>query len=168
VTTTATPPPRPEGPGDPKPAFERVAAAWLAREVDGGQRLDPDELAAEVSVTPRTAAATLAALRASRDRDPGCGRVRMLLARDQIQAAFVAAELRGDRRRLDPDELARQAGVTTTVARQWLRTLRAARHGDPTLAGLRGEPAEHRPATLQQLAGLQAAYAGGVARRLRW
>jgi WhiB family redox-sensing transcriptional regulator len=161
VTATTTTPPPADGPGDPRPAFERVARAWLAREVDGGQRLDPSELAAEVSVTPRTAAATLAALRASRERDPSCGRVRLLLARDQIQAAFVAAELRGDTRRLDPAELARQAGVTTTVARQWLRTLRAARHGDPTLAGLRGEPAEHRPATPEQLAALRAAYAGG-------
>jgi WhiB family transcriptional regulator, redox-sensing transcriptional regulator len=160
MTTTATPRPG-DRPGDPKPAFERVAAAWLACEVDQGQRVDPSELAAEVSVTPRTAAATLAALRASRERDPGCARVRMLLARDQIQAAFVAAELRGDGRRLDPDELARQAGVTVTIARQWLRTLRAARASDPTLAELRAEPAEHRPATREQLAELQAAYARG-------
>jgi hypothetical protein len=157
MTTLTTPQPASE---DPKPAFERVAAVWLAREVDGGQRLDPAELAREVSVTPRTAAATLAALRASRQRDPGCGRVRTLLARDKIQAAFVAAELRGEGR-LDAAALARQAGVTTTVARQWLRTLRGARQGDPTLAGLRGEPAERRPATPEQLAGLQAAYAGG-------
>src|SRR6266511_5305021 len=114
---TTTPTPRPEErPGDPRPAFERVAANWLAREVDGGQPLDAAELAREVSVTPRTAAATLAALRASRERDPACGRVRMLLARDQIQAAFVAAELRGDRR-LDAATLAREAGVPATVAR---------------------------------------------------
>jgi WhiB family redox-sensing transcriptional regulator len=158
TTTTTTPPP---ADGDPKPAFERVAAVWLAREVDGGQQLDAAKLARQVSVTPRTAAAALAALRVSRQRDPDCGRVRMLLARDQIQAAFVAAELRGDRRRLDPAELARQAGVSTTVARQWLRTFRTARHSDPTLAELRDQPAEHRPATPEQLAGLQAAYAGG-------
>src|SRR6266511_188187 len=99
MTATVNPKPGPaEGPGEPRPAFERVAAAWLAREVDGGQRVD---------------------------------------------AAEFAAELRGDHRRLDPAELARQAGVTTTAARQWLHTLRAARHGDPTLAELRGEPAEH-------------------------
>src|SRR6266498_4129790 len=123
MTTTTTPPPRPEErPGDPKPAFERIAAAWLAREVDGSQQLDAAALAREVSVTPRLAAATLAALRASRDRDPGCARVRMLLARDRIQAAFVAAELRDDTRPLDPDELAREAGVSVTVARQWLHT----------------------------------------------
>ncbi len=143
MTTTTTPPPRPEErPGDPRPAFERVAAAWLAREVDGGQHLDPAALAREVSVTPRTAAATLAALRASRERDPSCGRVRMLLARDRIQQAFVAAELRGDGR-LDAASLAREAGVTTTVARQWLRAFRAARHGDPGCAA--SQPSAARP-----------------------
>jgi WhiB family transcriptional regulator, redox-sensing transcriptional regulator len=158
ATTTTTPQPPSE---DPKPAFERIAAAWLAREVDQGQPVDAGELARQVSVTPRTAAATLTALRASRERDPGCSRVRMLLARDRIQAAFVAAELRGDGRRLDAAELAREAGVSATVARQWLRTLRAARGSDPTLYGLRAEPAEHRPATPEQLAGLQAAFARG-------
>jgi WhiB family redox-sensing transcriptional regulator len=160
MTATTTTPPPADGSGEPRPAFERVAAAWLAREVDGGQQLDPAELAREVSVTPRTAAATLAALRASRERDPACGRVRMLLARDRIQAAFVAAELRGDGR-LDAATLAREADVSATVARQWLRTFRAARTSDPTLAELRGEPAEHRPASPEQLAGLRAAYAGG-------
>jgi WhiB family transcriptional regulator, redox-sensing transcriptional regulator len=159
VTATTTPPPA-DGSGDPKPAFERVAAAWLAHEVDGGQQVDPAEVAREVSVTPRLAAATLAALRASRERDPGCGRVRMLLVRDQIQAAVVAAELRGDAR-LDAATLAREAGVSATVARQWLHTFRAARASDPTLAGLRGEPVEHQLATPEQLAGLQAAYAHG-------
>src|SRR5204862_2589278 len=63
--------------------------------------------------------------------------------------------------RLDPAALARPAGVTTTVARQWLHTFRTARHTDPTLAGLRAQPAERRPATPEQLAGLRAAYAGG-------
>src|SRR6266511_5366834 len=116
MTATTTTPPPADGSGDPKPAFERVAAAWLAREVDGGQRVDPGELARQVSVTPRTTAAILAALRASRERDPGCARVRMLLARDQIQAAFVAAELRSDGR-LDAATLAREAGVPATVAR---------------------------------------------------
>jgi WhiB family transcriptional regulator, redox-sensing transcriptional regulator len=157
VTATATPQPRPE---DPKPAFERIAAAWLAREVDGGHHVDPGELARQVSVTPRLAAAILTALRASRERDPACARVRMLLARDRIQAAFVAAELR-DGSRLDPDELARQAGVSVTTARQWLHTLRAARSSDPTLYELRATPAEHRPATPEQLGRLQATYARG-------
>src|SRR6266545_855437 len=158
---TTTPTPRPEErPGDPKPAFERIAAAWLARKVDGSQQLDAAALAREVSVTPRLAAATLAALRTSREHDPGCVRVRALLARDQIQAAFVAAELRGGQL-LDPAALAREAGVSTTMARQWLHTLRTARASDPTLYELRAQPAEHRPATPEQLAGLQAAYANG-------
>jgi hypothetical protein len=157
VTATATPQPRP---ADPKPAFERIAAAWLAREVDGGHHVDPGELARQVSVTPRLAAAILTVLRASRERDPGGARVRMLLARDRIQAAFVAAELR-DGSRLDPDELAREAGVSVTTARQWLHTLRAARASDPTLYELRATPAEQGAATPEQLAGLRAAYAAG-------
>ena len=40
-----------EGPTDPRPAWERVAYAWLAREVDAGQPVDPTTLAGEVSVT---------------------------------------------------------------------------------------------------------------------
>jgi WhiB family redox-sensing transcriptional regulator len=155
TTTTATPPS-----GDPKPAFERVAAVWLAREVDGGQRVDAAEVAREVSVTRRLAAAILAALRASRQQDSGCSRIRVLLARDRIQAAFVAAELRGNKP-LDPAALAREAGVSTTVARQWLHTLRAARRSDPTLYELRATPAEHHAATPEQLSRLQAVYAGG-------
>jgi WhiB family redox-sensing transcriptional regulator len=158
---TTAPQPGPEDrPGDPRPAFERLAAAWLAREVDGGHPADAAELARQTSVTPRLATATLAVLRAAREQDPSLSRVRLLLARDRIQAAFVAAELRGTKR-LDPAVLAREAGVSVTVARQWLHTLRAARTSDPTLYELRATPAEHRPATREQLAGLQAAYAGG-------
>ena len=160
MTATTTTPPPADNSGDPKPAFERVAAVWLAREVDGGQRVDAAEVAHEVSVTPRLAAAILAALRASRQQDSGCARVRMLLARDRIQAAFVAAELRGNKP-LDPAALAREAGVSTTIVRQWLHTLRAARGSDPTLYELRATPAEHRLATSAQLDRLQAAYAGG-------
>jgi WhiB family redox-sensing transcriptional regulator len=161
TTPPIAPAPDPgDRPGDPRPAFERIAAAWLAREVDGGHQVDPAELAREVSVTPQVATATLAALRAARAQDPSLSRVRLLLARDQIQAAFVAAELRGTRT-LDPATLAHQAGVSVTVARQWLHTLRAARASDPTLFELRATPAEHHPASPEQLAGLQAAYAGG-------
>jgi WhiB family redox-sensing transcriptional regulator len=159
MTTTPTPGPE-DRPGDPRPAFERIAAAWLAREVDAGHQVDPAELARQTSVTPRLATATLAVLRAGREQDPSLVRVRLLLARDRIQAAFVAAELRGTGR-LDPAALARAAGVSVTVARQWLHTLRAAQASDPTLYELRAQPVEHRPATPQQLAGLQAAYAGG-------
>jgi hypothetical protein len=161
TTTPTTPAPDPgDRPGDPRPAFERIAAAWLAREVDTGHQVDTAELARQTSVTPRLAAATLTVLRAARAQDPSLGQVRLLLARDRIQAAFVAAELRGTQP-LDPAELAREAGVSVTVARQWLHTLRAARASDPTLYALRATPAEYRPATPEQLAGLQAAYAGG-------
>jgi WhiB family redox-sensing transcriptional regulator len=159
--TPTTPAPDPgDRPGDPRPAFERLAAAWLTREVDAGQPVDAAEVARQVSVTPRVAAATLTVLRAARAQDPSLARVRLLVARDRIQAAFVAAELRGTQP-LDPAALAGEAGVSVTVARQWLHTLRAARTSDPTLYALRATPAEHRLATPGQLAGLQAAYAGG-------
>jgi WhiB family redox-sensing transcriptional regulator len=161
TTSITTPAPDPgDRPGDPRPAFERIAAAWLAREVDAGQPVDAAEVARQVSVTPRVAAATLTVLRAARAQDPSLARVRLLVARDRIQAAFVAAELRGTQR-LDPAALAREAGVSVTVARQWLHTLRAARTSDPTLYALRATPAEHRPASPEELAGLQAAYAQG-------
>jgi integrase len=42
----------PERPTDRRPAWERVAYAWLAREVDAGQPVDPATLAGEVSVAP--------------------------------------------------------------------------------------------------------------------
>jgi hypothetical protein len=49
-----------EPPADPRPAWERVAYVWLAREVDAGQPVDRTALAAEVSVAsgvrPRPAA----------------------------------------------------------------------------------------------------------------
>jgi WhiB family redox-sensing transcriptional regulator len=151
-----------EGPVDPRPAWERTAAAWLAREVDTGQPVDAATVAREASVTPATAAATLAALRAARAADPGLGRVRMLLARDRIQAAYLARELRGGPPP-DPATLAREVGVSVTVARQWLRTFRAARAADPTLASLRAEPAEHAPATPAQLAALRAHFQAGGA-----
>src|SRR6266540_3658388 len=42
--------PTAEPPTDPRPAWERIAYTWLAREVDGGHQVDPATLAAEVSV----------------------------------------------------------------------------------------------------------------------
>jgi WhiB family redox-sensing transcriptional regulator len=168
VSATPTPPTsQPEqGPVDPRPAWERVAAAWLAGEVDTAERLDPGELARQLSVTLATAAATLAALRAARAADPGLGRVRMLLARDRIQAAYLAHQLRGGPPP-DPAALGRETGVSVTVARQWLRTFRAAGAADPTLASLRDEQAEHAPATPAQLAALRAHFqAGGAQARM--
>ncbi len=152
--------PTTEPPADPRPAWERVAYTWLAREVDAGHRVDPAALAAEVSVTPRLVSDLLRVLRAQRQRDPELSELRGRLVRDRITQAYLARELRGGVS-LDAAELAREIGTTTGTARQWLHTLRAARSGDPRLAALRAEPASHGQPTPDQLARLQAAYAGG-------
>ena len=68
--------PEEERPADPRPAWERVAYTWLAREVDQGQPVDPAALAAEVSVAPGFVADLVRVLRAQRDRDPGLGELR--------------------------------------------------------------------------------------------
>src|SRR6266542_5535151 len=135
MTTTTTPPS--EGrPGDSRPAFERIAYTWLDREIDGGHRLDPDELAAEVSVAPRLAAGLLARLRAARERDPEVAvTLRHRRARDRITDAYVTRELHGHQQ-LDPAQVAAEAGVPTTTARQWLHTLRAQQDHDGELAVL--------------------------------
>jgi hypothetical protein len=52
ATTIPTPTAEQEGSTDPRPAWERVAYVWLAREVDAGQPVDPATLAGEVSVIP--------------------------------------------------------------------------------------------------------------------
>ncbi len=155
-----TPVPVVEPPVDPRPAWERVAYTWLAREVDGGHQVDPAALAVEVSVTSRLAGDLLRVLRAQRQRDPELSELRGRLLRDRITEAYLARELKGGAT-LDAAELARELGTTTRVARQWLHTLRAARSGDPRLAALRSEPASHGQPTPEQLAALQAAYAGG-------
>ncbi len=140
MTTTTTPPS--EGrPGDSRPAFERIAYTWLDREVDGGQRLDPGELAAEVSVAPRLAAGLLARLRAAQARDPEVAvTLRGRRARDRITDAYVTRELHGNQR-LDPAQLAAEAGVSATVARQWLHALRTQQDHDGELAVLAEPPA---------------------------
>jgi WhiB family transcriptional regulator, redox-sensing transcriptional regulator len=149
-----------EPPADPRPAWERVAYTWLAREVDGGHQVDPAALAAEVSVSPRLATDLVRVLRAQRQRDPCLGELRGRLVRDQITDAYLTRELMGGAP-LDAAELTREVGTTTTTARQWLHTLRAARSGDPRLATLRTQPASHGQPTPEQLGALQAAYAGG-------
>jgi hypothetical protein len=149
-----------EGLVDPRPAWERVAYAWLEREVDAGQPVDPATLAAEVSVAPGFAGDLLRVLRAHRQRDPGLSELRARLVRDRITDAYLARELQGGQR-LDPAELAAEVGTTTTVARQWLHTLRAGQQADRRLAGLRAEPVSHGQPTAEQLAELQAAYADG-------
>jgi WhiB family transcriptional regulator, redox-sensing transcriptional regulator len=149
-----------EGPVDPRPAWERLAYAWLAREVDAGQPVDPTELAGQVSVAPRFAGDLLRVLRAARDRDPALSELRARLVRDRITDAYLTRELAGGRQ-LDPAELAAEVGTTATVARQWLHTLRGGQQADRRLASLRGEPVSHGRPTAEQLAALQAAYADG-------
>ena len=99
-------------------------------------------------------------LRAQRQRDPGLAELRGRLVRDRISEAYLARELRGGTP-LDAAELAGEVGTTTRTAQQWLHTLRVARSGDPRLAALRTEPASHGQPTPDQLAELQAAFAGG-------
>jgi WhiB family transcriptional regulator, redox-sensing transcriptional regulator len=149
-----------EGPVDPRPAWERVAYAWLEHEVDAGQPVDPTELAHQVSVAPRFADDLLRVLRAQRERDPGLLELRARLVRDRITDAYLTRELQ-DGQRLDPAALAREIGTTSSVARQWLHTLRAGQQADRRLASLRGEPVSHGHPTPEQLQRLQATYAGG-------
>jgi DNA-binding IscR family transcriptional regulator len=153
------PTPEQEGPSDPRPAWERIAYTWLAREVDGGQPVDSAELAREVSVVPQFAHGLLRVLRAQRDRDPTLGEVRARLVRDQITDVYLARELAG-RQQLDPAELAREVGTTPVVARQWLAGLRG-QHTNPQGLEVLSEPVSHGRPTSQQLAGLQAHFAAG-------
>jgi WhiB family redox-sensing transcriptional regulator len=148
--------PDPERPTDPRPAWERVAYAWLAREVDAGQPVDPVTLAREASVAPDLARDLLRVLRAQRERDPGLGELRARLVRDRISDAYLRRELASGGR-LDPAELAAEVGTTTTIARQWLGSLRN-HQGD---GGVLVEPVSHGRPTPEQLAGLQAHFAAG-------
>jgi hypothetical protein len=154
------PTPEQEGPVDPRPAWERVAYTWLEREVDAGHPVDPAELARQMSVAPGFARDLVRVLRAHRQHDPELSELRGRLVRDRISDAYLARELQGGQR-LDPAELAREVGTSTMVARQWLHTLRAGSQTDRRLASLRAEPVSHRQPTTEQLAALQAAYAGG-------
>jgi WhiB family redox-sensing transcriptional regulator len=149
-----------ERPADPRPAWERIAYTWLAREVDQGQPVDPTTLAGEVSVAPGFARDLVRVLRTHRQRDPELSELRGRLVRDRITDAYLRRELaRGGR--LDPAELAAEVRTTSTVARQWLQTLRAGQQTDRRLASLRSQPVSHGRPTPEQFAGLQAAYAGG-------
>jgi WhiB family transcriptional regulator, redox-sensing transcriptional regulator len=149
--------PDPERPTDPRPAWERVAYTWLAREVDAGQPIDPMELAREVSVAPDLTRDLLRVLRAQRTRDPALGELRARLVRDRITDAYLRRELRGDQR-LDPTELAVEVGTSTTIARQWLGSLRT-QHESPQGLEVLSEPDSHGRPSPEQLAGLQAHFA---------
>jgi Transcription factor WhiB len=148
-----------ERPADPRPAWERVAYVWLAREVDAGQPVDPTTLARDVSVTPGFARDLLRVLRAQRDRDPDLSELRARLVRDQIADAYLRRELAGGGR-LDPAELAAEVGTSPAVARQWLGTLRTQQTSQQGLEVLR-EPVSHGHPTPAQLADLQAHFAAG-------
>jgi hypothetical protein len=150
---------QPERPADPRPAWERIAYTWLAREVDAGQPVDPANLAREVSVTPGLARDLRRVLRAERDRDPGLAELRARLVRDRIADAYLRRELAGGGR-LDPAELAAEVDTTPAVARQWLAGLRAQPTSGQGLDVLR-EPVSHGRPTAGQLAGLQAHFAAG-------
>jgi WhiB family redox-sensing transcriptional regulator len=152
--------PEQEWPTDPRPAWERVAYTWLAREVDHARPVNPNQLAREVSVAPGFAADLVRVLRAHRQRDPDLSELRDRLVGDRITAAYLARELPGDQR-LEPAMLAREVGTTATVARQWLHTLRASQQTDRRLASQRVEPVSHGRPTTEQLDALQAAYADG-------
>jgi WhiB family transcriptional regulator, redox-sensing transcriptional regulator len=149
-----------ERPADPRPAWERIAYTWLAREVDAGEPVDPTALAGEVSVAPGFARDLVRILRAERVRDPALGELRSRVVRDRITDAYLGREFSGGQP-LDPAELASEVGATTTVARQWLHTLRTGQQTDRRLARLRAEPVSHGRPTDQQLATLRAAYADG-------
>jgi WhiB family transcriptional regulator, redox-sensing transcriptional regulator len=158
-TTIPTPIPEEERPVDPRPAWERIAYTWLAREVDAGQPVDPTSLAREVSVAPGFARDLLRLLRAQRDRDPSLAELRARLVRDRITDAYLRRELAGNGR-LDPTELAAEVGTSPAVARQWLAGLRA-QHTSPQGLEMLVEPASHGRPTPEQLAGLQAHFAAG-------
>jgi WhiB family transcriptional regulator, redox-sensing transcriptional regulator len=147
-------------PADPRPAWERIAYAWLAREVDQGQPVDPATLAGEVSVAPGFARDLVRVLRTHRQRDPELSELRGRLVRDQLTDAYLTRELPGGQQ-LDPAALAAEVGTTSTVARQWLHTLRAGQQSDRRLASLRAQPTSHGRPTPKQLQALQATYADG-------
>jgi WhiB family redox-sensing transcriptional regulator len=148
-----------ERPADPRPAWERIAYAWLEREVDAGQPVDPFELAREVSVAPSFTRDLLRLLRGHRDRDPGLSELRGRVVRDRIIDAYLRRALAGGGR-LDAAELAAEVGTSPAVARQWLAGLRA-QHDSPQRLEVLREPVSHGHPTPAQLADLQAHFAAG-------
>jgi WhiB family transcriptional regulator, redox-sensing transcriptional regulator len=111
-------------------------------------------------VAPGFARDLVRVLRAHRQHDPQLAELRGRLVRDQLTDAYLTRELPGGQP-LDPATLAAEVGTTSTVARQWLHTLRAGQQRDRRLASLRAQPTSHGRPTPDQLQALQAAYAGG-------
>jgi transcription factor WhiB len=152
-----------ERPADPRPAWERIAYAWLQQEVDGGQLVTAAQLAAQTSVAPAFAADLLQVLRAQQTRDPALTQLRGRLVRDRLTNLYVTRELRGGQR-LEPAAVATELGTTATVARQWLHALRTVHERDPRLASLRATPEDHGQVHADQLAKLAERFrAGGPA-----
>ena len=133
-----------ERPADSRPAWERIAYAWLAREVDAGQPVHPATLADEVSVAPGFARDLVRVLRAHRQHDPQLAELRGRLVRDQLTDAYLTRELTGGQP-LDPAALAAEVGTTSTVAR--------------------GEPLD--PATMAREVGVSEHYVRGTLTALR-
>jgi WhiB family redox-sensing transcriptional regulator len=98
-------------------------------------------------------------LRAHRQHDPGLGELRARLVRDRITEIYLARELAG-RQPLDPAKLAREAGTSPAVARQWLGALRG-QHTSPQGLEVLTEPVSHGQPSSEQLAGLQSHFAAG-------
>jgi WhiB family transcriptional regulator, redox-sensing transcriptional regulator len=163
ATGIPTDQPATERPEDPRPAWERIAYAWLEREADAGQPVDPTQLAREVSVAPAFAGDLLQVLRAQQQRDPGLVQLRARLVRDQLAELYVTRELRGGQR-LEAATVAKELGTTATVARQWLHALRTVREQDPRLASLRATPTDYGQVHADQLVALAERFrAGGPA-----
>src|SRR6266571_2556659 len=101
-------------PADPRPAWERIAAAWLDREVDAAQPVTAEQLAHQTSVTPAYARDLLRVLRAQRQRDPDLAELRGRLVADRLTTLYVTREVHGGQR-LDPAAVAAELGTTTTV-----------------------------------------------------
>jgi WhiB family redox-sensing transcriptional regulator len=155
--------PEPERPVDPRPAWERIAYAWLQQEVDAGRPVTAAQLAAETCTTVRLVGDLLQVLRAQRHRDPDLSALRARLVRDRLTQLYLARELRGGQR-LQPARVAAELGTTATVARQWLHALRGVRAQDPRLASLRATPEDHGQVHADQLAALAERFrAGGPA-----
>jgi TraM recognition site of TraD and TraG/Transcription factor WhiB len=109
---TSIPTPEQEGPVDPRPAWERVAYTWLAREVARGEPLDPAAVAREVGVSEHYVRGTLVALRGG-----------TLTSAQRIEQLWRLWELQGGQR-LEFADLARLVGVREGRVRQVLGPLR--------------------------------------------
>jgi WhiB family transcriptional regulator, redox-sensing transcriptional regulator len=148
-----------EWPADPRPAWERIAYTWLAREVDQGQPVDPATLAREVSVAPGLAHDLVRVLRGQRDRDPALAQLRTRLMRDRDRRRLPAPgagrwQLAGPRRAGGPGR--HHGGGGPPMADRPARPApKRPRPGGPARAG------QPRPPTTGQLAGLQAHFAAG-------